>query len=341
MDPAMYVIVLASVLLLILTMALALARAIRKKREEYAEKGLPKSGKRMKEEIESSISTSKTLLKILKERGVNVAKAESLVDQAEIAMAGGMYSRAEELLKEAKAEALKANKEHQEGTDILKAPTPSENEEEESPKEVFKKFPPYYLQAKFEMGRADDAIEKAKEEGRKTDDAVELLRIARVNFESENYEKAFSMAIKARKSAEGEVVEYIKLEELEVEGHRKTSGEAESEISEDAGIGESAAIEEKSGVDGADVAEIRKEQYTKRERCPNCGSPLLEGDRFCRKCGYEILRCPNCGAMVFEDDVFCGKCGYRLVEEVFICPECGKEIPEDAVICPHCGARFE
>lgn len=51
--------------------------------------------------------------------------------------------------------------------------------------------------------------------------------------------------------------------------------------------------------------------------CINCGSPILEGDLFCTKCGTPApteKRCPNCQALLAEDDLFCGKCGTRIVE---------------------------
>ncbi len=273
MDASLVLMMLVVVGFLLITIAILMARAIRKKRREYIEKGVPVSKKRMREELESSISTTKTLLKILKDRGVDVKKAEMLLHQAEISMEGRLYSRVEELLKEAKEEALKANKEHQEGTDILNAP-PS-TEKEENPKEVFGKFPPYYLQAKFEMERAGDAIEQAGTEGRDIEQANEILRIARIHFESENYENAFSLAIKARKSAEGEVVEYIRLDEIEVVG--KNYEKAYEDMPEEGGSQDIRAadamdIRPRSGV--KDV-EPPKTSIAGHSRCVKCGALLM------------------------------------------------------------------
>ncbi len=336
MDVSLVLMMLVVVGFLLITIAILIARAIRKKRREYLEKGIPVSKKRMKEELESSISTTKTLLKILEDRGVNIKKAEMLLHQAEISMEGRLYSRVEDLLKEAKEEALRANKEHQEGTDILNAP-PS-TEKEENPKEAFQKFPPYYLQAKFEMGRAGDAIEKAGIEGRDIAQASEILRVAKVHFESENYEKAFSMAIKARKSAEGEVVEYIRLDEVVEEKEENGEETARGDSAIRTLPSDSIDMDVKEGLESIEPA---RELPLGNEICLKCGATVRKGDRFCRKCGCALLRCPDCGTMVLEDDVFCGKCGYKLVEEVFVCPECGTEIPGDAIICPNCGARFE
>ena len=324
-------IILWTIAVAFLLIAILLARYWKKRIRAAFERKQP-AGRIRREEIESSISTTRTLLSILRERGVSVDRSEALLAQAEISLEGRLYSRAEELLKEAKEEALKANRAHQEGTDILNKP-PS-GEEKEGPKEVFQKFPQYYFQAKFEIGRAKDAIESANTAGRDTTRAEELLRVAEEHFRTETYDRAFSMAVRAKKSADGEEVEEIVAEKLEVK--------------------EAPAVTEPSGIKNiTEVGEVRESSDTnlKSERmaeagksgetCPRCGGKIYPGDRFCRKCGYEILRCPNCGALVLEDDVFCGKCGYKLVEEVFVCPECGAEIPGDAIICPNCGARFE
>ncbi len=324
-------IILWTIAVALLLVAILLARYWKKRIRAAFERKQP-AGRIRREEIESSISTTRTLLNILRDRGVSVERSEALLAQAEISLEGRLYSRAEELLKEAKKEALKANKAHQDGTDILNKPPPSE--EKEGPKEVFRKFPQYYFQAKFEIGRARDAIESAVTAGRNTEQAEEFLRIAEEHFRTETYDRAFSMAVKAKKSADGEEVEEIVSEKIEVK--------KSPDIRESAGI-ERIADAGELGEPGSGTlnAEGSLKAGTSEELCPKCGGRIYPGDRFCRKCGYEILRCPNCGALVLEDDVFCGKCGYKLVEEVFVCPNCGAEIPGDAIICPNCGARFE
>jgi len=58
-------------------------------------------------------------------------------------------------------------------------------------------------------------------------------------------------------------------------------------------------------------------------RCPECGSELGQGDKFCFNCGAPIKEtpeakksdssiCPYCGEPISEDDKFCGSCGHEL-----------------------------
>jgi len=54
--------------------------------------------------------------------------------------------------------------------------------------------------------------------------------------------------------------------------------------------------------------------------CPQCGMPVVAGDRFCGHCGVELTavakpalsRCPSCGTNVEPTDRFCGRCGAHL-----------------------------
>ena len=48
--------------------------------------------------------------------------------------------------------------------------------------------------------------------------------------------------------------------------------------------------------------------------CNNCGHQLIEGDKFCPRCGTPIpqeKRCPQCQMILAEDDLFCRQCGTR------------------------------
>ncbi|MRR37311.1 zinc-ribbon domain-containing protein [bacterium] len=59
-------------------------------------------------------------------------------------------------------------------------------------------------------------------------------------------------------------------------------------------------------------------------KCSECGSPVDEGDRFCRKCGGRLefdaesdeggsgWKCAGCGAAVSREDKRCRMCGSHL-----------------------------
>ncbi len=50
-----------------------------------------------------------------------------------------------------------------------------------------------------------------------------------------------------------------------------------------------------------------------QQRCPNCGSPIAPGQRFCGGCGSQIsLSCPNCRITVSPGTRFCPSCGATL-----------------------------
>lgn len=58
----------------------------------------------------------------------------------------------------------------------------------------------------------------------------------------------------------------------------------------------------------------------KRARvCPSCGySGIIEGDRYCEKCGKElpdVVICTNCGREQVAGASFCDFCGRKLLTE--------------------------
>jgi len=50
-----------------------------------------------------------------------------------------------------------------------------------------------------------------------------------------------------------------------------------------------------------------------QQRCPNCGSPVIPGQRFCGGCGAQLsLSCPQCRITVSPGTRFCPNCGATL-----------------------------
>src|SRR5215831_414714 len=48
-------------------------------------------------------------------------------------------------------------------------------------------------------------------------------------------------------------------------------------------------------------------------QCPGCGVEVVEGSKFCGKCGVALPRaCPKCGHGVPPEDGFCSECGTKV-----------------------------
>lgn len=63
--------------------------------------------------------------------------------------------------------------------------------------------------------------------------------------------------------------------------------------------------------------------------CPNCGTALPEGTKFCTECGKQI---PSEPTQIINQDVVQPRDSY--------CPNCGKMIPANTNFCVVCGAKI-
>ncbi len=91
--------------------------------------------------------------------------------------------------------------------------------------------------------------------------------------------------------------------------------------------------------------------------CPNCGSDVEKGYRFCVNCGTRIPEdekkaasaapvCDKCGAPVEDGALFCINCGAKIapVKEKKpepVCVRCGSKLVEGALFCTVCGEKVE
>ena len=74
--------------------------------------------------------------------------------------------------------------------------------------------------------------------------------------------------------------------------------------------------------------------------CPDCGTQLQAGAKFCFNCGKKMdppNACPDCGTALPAGAKFCFNCGKRLSNT---CPQCGNDLPAGARFCLNCGAKL-
>ena len=128
----------------------------------------------------------------------------------------------------------------------------------------------------------------------------------------------------------------------------------------------------KKTFDEIDTVKGNIEKAEKCEICPDCGSVVPEGFRFCGNCGvklnlpqekadepefFEVVEekaeeksdkkvCKNCGHENESDAMFCEGCGKKLDAEAAPavkenkCPNCGAEYEEGSLFCTECGTRL-
>ena len=166
--------------------------------------------------------------------------------------------------------------------------------EEGMPPEAKPKIPDNFLQAKFIISTAEESIKEAERGGKDVSRAKSELSKARTCFDSEDYTRALSQALRAKKILSGAPVEPSK------------DGEDGSAVTDLSG-GERAEMAhpppKKEGCEDDSLA------------CPSCSSQVTEDDGFCRKCGTKLefaAVCPSCGAELEPEDSFCRKCGTKL-----------------------------
>jgi hypothetical protein len=187
-----------------------------------------------------------------------------------------------------------------------------------------KKMPENYMEAKFKLELARQAVTEAQAAGRDAGQADEQLLQAKSQFDSENYAAALSSAIKAEKMARGipldsGIKEITKpppdtptaiVDRAKPEAPRRAIAATVQAVppSKPSATAVTASSVLQTGPDTVPGA-------TQSLNCNSCGKGVLPDDNFCRKCGTKVekpLNCPSCTVDLEKDDIFCRKCGAKV-----------------------------
>ena len=264
----------------------------------------------------NAILTTRSVVNSLRNQGRPVGEAQAYLDRAKSAMNAGDYEGCIELCEKAKGELTLPRKvavpkqeleSEEEEVDVEASQRLEEVAEEivgegaKADKDSYKgvKLEPAvegnYLGAKFEISAAKGDISRAAKAGRDVSTAEGLLSQAESEFSLGNFDKALSLAVKARR----QVSEEAEKEAIPIAPEEKP-GKAVRKRKKAAEVFDIEAAEEKAGP---------------RNLCKSCGSVLDPDDAFCAGCGAKVVRervCGVCGFKPRESDAFCRKCGARF-----------------------------
>ena len=224
----------------------------------------------------NALLTAKAISNTLRGTGVVTENADDMIRDAEAAYRRSNYRVTIELSDRAK-ETLKTEKaRHDKLGDLTRLQrTRASGTDEPTTKETLQKeLPPNFAQAKFTISLAEERIASARGAGRETTAAEGVLQSARTSFDAKEFDIALKLAVKSRRMADGEP---------------DAAGDAKAPVPPQVEIPRPA-----------------------NRACASCGSELLVGDTFCRKCGVKVepsTTCASCGAPLKVGDTFCRKCG--------------------------------
>lgn len=240
-----------------------------------------------KDDAYNSSVTSKAIMRNLKSRGYDVRRAEQMIMQSDAELEMGNFASAKLLADDAKkalfetrSKGLQTEQKPVLVKTVKQKPRVVQREREETgqpeekePTKTQAKLPRNYAEASFTMKSVEIELSRLKVNGQGNSGAEQLLQDARMAFDSSDYDTALRTAVRASRSLSGK-------------------GETAS------GIQSIPPQEKATGQEGV---------------CGTCGSELVEGDSFCRKCGSKIAHaCPSCGQELQKGDTFCGKCGSKV-----------------------------
>lgn len=298
-----------------------------------------------KDDAHNAITTTRNLIRVFSERGVNTAKAESILIMASQHLKDRDFPGAKRYADMARRALMEAKKEHDEAAEHKQEenevelrnaggekekplPSLSTDYEINAPEEddsaamtytgtklLTEKFPPNYLEARFTMTSAKEMISDAEERGEDMSLAHHFLKKAKAHFDAGRLTQSLSFAAKAKKAVEGGEILVKQSEMDEITAIFDDSMlkmvrvlEVDKEVEEE---------EQKREADGGEEGMTReeKDEDEVEEVCPKCGHRVEPGDRFCPYCGemLEVIRyCPQCGFEVKRGDRFCRNCGAKL-----------------------------
>lgn len=240
-----------------------------------------------RDEIYNAILTTQSVINVVERKGVSVNTAKQLLNSARDARARGEHDRALELCDKAKVELTKASPPGPKRADaglgadlrrsldevaeeIVTYPVDRDTREYKGTR-LESSGDPNYLSAKFELGAAESEVETAGRGGRDVSSARSSLAKARQAFDSGDYAKALSLALKARKGVSTEAArEAIPL---------KKGAEDSDDGCPFCGV----PVTDSDAYCGGCGAKVDR-----RHVCSSCGYEAERPDAFCRKCGAKM-----------------------------------------------------
>jgi predicted RNA-binding Zn-ribbon protein involved in translation (DUF1610 family) len=220
----------------------------------------------------NDVRTTESILNMLKRDSVDTSAAQPYITEAKAALSRRDYHSCIEYAEKAKF-ALKKAKTQANLKPFWDEPSNERGIEkaksEESPDS---KLPENYMQSKFTISLAEDAIKTASKKGKDISEAQEFLKLSTEAFENGIYSEALKLALRSKKCAEG----------IEKEGDI-----IELSICDEPGKYECPNCG--GNVKANDIF------------CRKCGAKI-----------ERELSCPNCGESINTNDIFCGKCGEKI-----------------------------